>query len=202
MKKFIFIIFIIIYFCLNCSCNKNPINHTDEFSSIYFPLNEGNVWYYDYPEPQTNPWSMKLIKNSVIKNHKTYYLWVYGEGVDIVDLIRADDKGNILVYKDYKEYLWFDFSQDSSASYIYNYPKKFGDKYYYYEVFVRTNITRETPAGVFSNCIEFLFDIGQVKDEEKIYTFAPNVGLIRLQNNGWSTKKLTSALIDGKTTGK
>ena len=41
--------------------------------------------------------------------------------------------------------------------------------------------------------------IPEVVDEERTYVFAPDIGMVILQNNGWSTKKLTSAIINGST---
>ena len=140
---------------------------------------------------------MKTIKSSFIKNNTVFYTWTYGDSVDIIDSIRANKQGNIWRIKNKNEYLWFDFTQDSGSTYIYSYPLSFGERNYYYNVYVRKNISTETPAGVFDNCIELCFDIPQVKDEERIYTFAPDIGLVRLQNNGWSTKRLKEAIIDG-----
>ena len=145
---------------------------------------------------------MKIIKSSFIKNNTVYYKWTYDEGVDVVDSIRADDQGNIWNLKNNSEYLFFNFTQDSGSTYIYNCPESFGNEIYYYYVSVRKNISTETPAGVFDNCIELFFAIPQVRDVEKIYTFAPDIGLVRFQNNGWSTQRLTSAIIDGATIGK
>lgn len=201
MRTYIFLIFIILTYFINCSRDKNPMNSSDNYSLNYFPLKVGNTWYYDSPTPQTNPWAMKTIKSSFIKNNTVFYRWTYGEGVDVIDNIRVDKQGNIWKLENNNEYLWFDFTQDSGSTYIYNYPESFGESIYYYNVYVRKNISRETPAGVFDNCIELFFDVPQVVDEERIYTFAPNIGLVRLQNNGWSTKRLTAAIIDGATIG-
>ncbi|MFX0138585.1 MAG: hypothetical protein ACFFDN_33385 [Candidatus Hodarchaeota archaeon] len=201
MRKYVFIIVIILINFSNCSKDKNPMNSPNNYSSIYFPLQVGNTWYYDSPTPQTNPWAMKTIKSSFIKNNEVYYKWTYGEGVDVVDNIRADEQGNIWNLKDNNEYLWFDFSHDSGSTYTYKFPESFGDHIYYYNVYILKNILTETPAGIFTNCIELFFDIPQVKDEEKIYTFAPDIGLVRLQNNGWSTQRLTSAILDSANIG-
>ncbi|UCH90132.1 MAG: hypothetical protein JSV49_05705 [Thermoplasmata archaeon] len=194
MKKYIFPVILILTCFLSC------LDDTDNYST-YFPLKVGNTWYYDYPTPQTNPWAMKTIKSSLINNNTVYYEWRYGEGVDLVDWIRRDEQGNIWNLKNNNEYLWFAFTLDNGSTYIYCYPDTFGHEIYYYNVSVRRNKSAEVPAGVFDDCIILFFDIPQVKDEEKIYTFAPNIGLVRLQHTGWSTKRLTSAIIDGVTIG-
>lgn len=199
MKTHSFIILILLISLINCTLDKNPIISSPD--SDYFPINVGNTWYYDPPTPQTNPWAMKTIKGYLVQNNTAYYSWTYGEGVDIIDNIRADEQGNIWKLHNYYEYLWFDFTQDSGSTYIYDLPESFGENIYYYAVYVRKNIKTETPAGVFDNCIEFTFDIPQVTDEDKTYTFAPNIGLVRLQNNGWSSQRLTSAIINSASIG-
>lgn len=210
MRKYAFIIIIILTYFINCAKDKNPVNSPIINTSIYFPLKVGNTWYYDAPAPPTNPWAMKTIKSSFVENNTVYYGWTYGEGVDVIDNIRADEQGNIWNLKNNslsqsKEYLLFDFMQYSDSTYVYNYPStissSFTDDVYYYNVYVRKNISTETPAGIFDNCIELFFNIPQVKDEEIIYTFAPNIGLVRIKYNGWITKRLTSAIIDGATVG-
>ncbi len=77
-----------------------------------------------------------------------------------------------------------------------------GEHVYYYNVSVKTKITTETPAGVFDNCIRLTFDCRQLMDEEIYYTFAPNVGLVRITWNGWGGMRLFSAIIDGENIGK
>jgi hypothetical protein len=201
MRKSVFPFILILTFFINCSENNNPLNSPKNYSSTYFPLKVGNTWYYDSPTPQTNPWAMKTIISSFEYYDAVYYKWTYGEGVDLEDNIRADDQGNILNLKNNCEYLWFDFTQDSGSTYIYGHPDTFGENTYLYNVFVRKNISTEVPAGVFDDCIQFIFDIPQVKDEETCYTFAPNVGLVVLQHNGWSIKRLTSAILDSATIG-
>ena len=154
MRKYVFPIILILACFMYCSKDKNPMNSQNNYSSTYFPLKVGNTWYYDYPTPQTNPWAMKTIDSSFINNNTVYYKWTYGEGVDLVYNIRADEQGNIWNLKNNSEYLWFDFTQDSGSTYIYNCPDSFGDEIYYYSVSVRKNISTETPAGVFDDCIQ------------------------------------------------
>ena len=202
MKVPNFIFLIILSHLINCGQGNNPMDSSNIYSSKYFPLKVANTWYYDCPIPQTNPWAMKTIRSSFQKDNTTYFRWTYGEGVDAldaIDSIRADKQGNIWKLINGKEYLWFDFTQDSGSTYIFDYPDTWGDKVYYYNVYVRKYITCETPAGEFDNCILLIFDIPQVRDEEISYTFAPDIGLVRLGFNGWSDKRLTSAIINSST---
>jgi hypothetical protein len=131
--------------------------------------------------------------------NRTYYTWTYGDGVDAIDTLTSDSVGNIWKYVGGTEYLMFDFLRDNGTSYRYELGDRWGDSVYYYTVSVWTNVSATTPAGVFQHCIRFRFDEPQVKDEEVFYTFAPDVGLIIQQNDGWSIKKLTSAIVDGET---
>jgi len=186
---------------LSCSKDKNPLEPLDIYSSKYFPLKVGNTWYYDSPTPQTHPWAMKMIRDSARIDKKIYYIWTYGEGVDIYDTVRVDESGRILKYIDGDEYVWFDFTQPTDATYRFDYPEIWGTKVYYFQVHVTTNRTCETPAGIFEDCIVLWFDIPEVADEQTEYTFAPNIGVVRIAG-GWSDKKLTSAVINGSMIGK
>lgn len=201
MRTFNFLVFIFLIYFLNCARDKSPINFSHKNTSQYFPLNVGNTWFYDSPTPQTNPWAMRTIKSSFKKNNTIFYTLTYGEGVDVIDNIRLDKQGNIWKLINDIEYLWFDFTQDSGSTYIYNSPESFGGNNYYYKVYVKKNISIETPAGFFENCMILFFDILQVRDEEISYTFAPDIGIIRIVNYGWSTKNLNYAIIQGDTIG-
>jgi len=187
-----------VVFISHCS---NLLKSEIDYSSKYFPLSEGNIWYFDYPEPETNPWAIRKISDSFSKNNKIYYDWTYGEGLDICYKVRADKNGNILILSDDREYLWFDFSQDSGSTYIFEKDENFGENTYQYNVYVNTNRTIEVPAGIFDSCIVLIFDIPQVVDEEISYTFAPGVGIIQIVNDGWSNHQLTKAVIDGNQVG-
>jgi len=198
MKTQSLIILILLFYLINCTRDNNPIISSPH--SEYFPINVGNTWYYDSPTPPTNPWAMKTINGYSLQNNTVYFSWTYGEGIDIIDNIRADNLGNIWkLHNNNNEYLWFDFTQDSGSTYLYEYPESWGDNTYYYIVTVLKNIKVDTPAGVFDNCIVLNFDIPEVMDEDITYSFAPNIGLVRLTNNGWSSKKLTSAIINGSS---
>jgi len=198
MKMYMFIVIVLFVIINSCS---NLFKSEIDYSSKYFPLNEGNIWYYDSPEPETNPWAIRKINDSFSRDGKIYYNWTYGEGLDICYKVRADKDGNILLLSDDPEYLWFDFSQDSGSTYIFGKGTYFGENSYQYNVHVSTNRTIEVPARVFNSCIVLFFDIPQIKDEEIFYTFAPNIGVINIVYNGWSSISLTKALIDGNQVG-
>jgi hypothetical protein len=172
---------------------------TNGDSATYFPMHVGDTWYYDFPSPPSSPWAVKTIRDSLSIDNRTYYTWTYGDGVDIIDTLRSDSVGNIWKRNGDRDYLMFDFQRDSGATYRYELGSRFGDSVYYYNVLVRTNVSTSTPAGLFQKCITLLFDIPQVRDEEVIYTFTAKIGLIKQQNDGWSVRTLTSAIINGET---
>ncbi len=159
--------------------------------TLYFPIQVGNIWYYEAPDTITNPWDILTISDSIQINSQNYFLWERGSGANVSDTICYDSNYNILRYIDGEIHLWFDFTQDSGAVYTYAPPDAdFGEEEYAYQVHVYRNINVATPLKSFSDCIEFFFDIPQFIDEEHTYIFAPNVGLVIEQANGWWTNSL------------
>lgn len=71
-----------------------------------------------------------------------------------------------------------------------------------YNVYVRRNVSIETPAGVFDSCISLLIDNPQVKDEEWYYVFAPDIGPVALGPAAWGLQCMTTAIIDSDTIGE
>ena len=184
--------------------STNQISHakTTDSATLYFPIQVGNIWYYEDPDTTINPWDILTISDSIQINSQKYYLWERGSGANVSDTIRYDSDYNVLRYIDGEIHLWFDFTQDSGAVYTYAPPDAdFGEEEYAYQVHVYRNITVATPLKSFSNCIEFLFDIPQVIDEEHIYIFAPDVGLVIEQANGWWTKSLHDYTLYSTPTG-
>jgi len=151
----------------------------------------GNIWYYEDPDSITSSWDILTISDSIQINGQKYFLWSRGPGAEVSDTICYDSNHNVLRCINDETHLWFDFMQDSGAVYAYAPPDAdFGEEQYAYQVHVYRNITVETPLKTFSNCIQFLFDIPQVIDEEHTYIFAPDVGLVLEQSNGWWTNTL------------
>lgn len=164
----------------------------------YFPVQVGNTWYYGYPIPPSNPWDVRMIRDSLLIRGQGYYVWTYGDGVSIFDTLRADSQGNIWKYHHGEDYLWFDFRKDSGAVYYFP-PLDIGEtEREKCKVYVRRNFRVETPAGTFDNCISFKFDIYQEKDEEMTYTFAEDVGPIAITYGFGGTARLTLAVVNGK----
>jgi len=163
-------------------------NHswTQDININYFPIQVGNTWYYDHPDSITNPWDILTISDTVIIKNDKYYIWSRGSEANVTDTIFSDNCFNIYRYIDGETYLWFDFSQDSGSVYTYWAPDvSFGPDHYEYDVHVTKNMIVETPADTFIQCAGLFFDIPQVIDEEHMYIFAPDVGLVLEQSNGW-----------------
>lgn len=192
-------LFIGTLFIIRCS---GLFESEHESTTKYFPLQEGNTWYYRHSNPETENLIIRTISDSFEHDEKHFYRWTYAENSDIHYDIRADRNGNIRLLNGSEEYLWFDFSKDSGATYLFTPDVQFGPTAYQYTVNVLSrNRTIEVPAGRFENCITFLFDIPQVKDEEIVYTFAPNVGVIRIGYDGWFSLALTKAFVNGNHIG-
>lgn len=182
--------------CLDLSEAEN------EYTAKYFPLQEGNTWYYRHSNPDTENAIVRAISHTFEHDDKHYYRWSHAENSDLHYDIRADKNGNIRLLSDSGEYLWFDFSRDSGATYLFAPDVHFGETAYQYTAQVLSrNRTIEVPAGRFDSCITFLFDIPQIVDEEIYYAFAPNVGAILIGYDGWFSLALTKAFINGNKFG-
>ncbi len=147
----------------------------------YFPCESGNSWYYYYAYPDSGFAEQRSIVDTIVINEKTFSILqstIHGNISEI--FFRKDNMGNIWKFeeKDSSEYLWFDFTLEDSSEYEYI---PFTNEYPYCIVTIKRGITLETNAGKFKNCIEFFFDVPGSYDEEQRYTFAPGIGLIRIQ---------------------
>ncbi|MGC9363251.1 MAG: hypothetical protein ACP5FZ_01640 [Fidelibacterota bacterium] len=174
----------------------------NDYTSVYFPLQEGNTWYYRHSNPETENLIIRTISDSFKRDEKHYYCWTHTGNSDLHYDIRADKNGNIRLLSDSEEYLWFDFSRDSGSTYLFAPDVLFGETAYHYTAHVLSrNRTIEVPAGKFDSCITFLFDIPQIVDEEIYYVFAPNVGAILIGYDGWFSLALTKAFVNGNHIG-
>lgn len=181
----------------------HQIGHAKTANSeiLYFPIQVGNIWYYEDLDKIYNPWDILTISDSIRIDTQKYFLWSRGSGIDVSDTICYDDNNNILCYINGDTHLWFDFTQDSGAIYTYApWDANSGEEQLTYQVHVSRNMTVETPKKSFSDCIQFFFDIPQVIDEEHTYIFAPDVGMVLEQANGWWTNVLYDYTLYGTPT--
>jgi hypothetical protein len=190
---------------LNCNRDKSIIQsaHSDvepEYSAFqYFPIEVGNIWNYNNYSNRFDTSAVKKIKriqDKYMVKDTTYYLWTTGDGTDLIDTIRVDAVGDIWERVRNRDYLWFKFSEDSDLYYT-STPITHGWDVFFYMVKVKRNVSIDTPAGRFSDCIKFRFNVPEIFDEEEVYTFAPKIGLVHHEYYA-NTKyyELTSAIIN------
>jgi hypothetical protein len=103
-------------------------------------------------------------------------------------LIRKDASRRIILLRNDKEYVYFDFSRKTGSSYRFR-GNTLGDEPY--TVTVSRNVTIESKAGKFKDCIRLYFDQPQYVDEEFGFVFAPNVGIVR-RYGAWINAYLSS----------
>ena len=63
------------------------------------------------------------------------------------------------------------------------------------------NLAVQTPSGTYSQCIQMFFDIPQFVDDEKFYSFAPQVGIVEMYGGDGPQLLLDSVLIIRSPTG-
>ena len=168
------------------------------FSSLkgadnYFPLEIGNTWNYKYAdEPGLIDYQSDAVFDTTRINNVLYF--EFGSDKEYPYLIRADSLGRIWQKRDYGVTIWFDFTLPDSGFYEY-YP--FLEEPPHFVVRVSRNLSIDTFAGEFHNCVDFFFMDSTMFDAVLRYTFAPDVGIIRKQYG--SVKFLmSSALVNGR----
>ena len=166
----------------------------------YFPLEVGNSWTYCvnsyFPDTMTY-----YVPDSLNIDGMKYFLYgmVPTPQYYFVDTIRKDIDGNIWKKVNGIDHLWFDFTKDSGAAYTF--PEHNDSLYYNVEV-SNKNFTLQTCRGVtYSQCIKMFFDIPQFVDDERYYSFAPQVGIVEMHGGDGPLFLLDSALIISSPTG-
>lgn len=165
----------------------------------YFPLHVGDTRTYTFDvDPDPDPSYTETVSDTTVIDGKTYHILTQELG--FADTVREDRAGRILRYNGDHEYLWFDFTADSGAVYLCEFPYFSGlpEVEPPYRVEVRRPVTRETPMGVFGNCVEFIFNVPEVVDEEMVYVFAPGAGRVVIGSYAWSWYEMTRAVIGGR----
>jgi len=157
-------------FIINCDKDEPTQPGTDY--SNYFPLEIDNKWYY-YHVGVPDALVIYRIWDTATYDNKIYSL--FGNKVESSDLFRKDDKGNIYKKRPDKELLWFAFSEDHGGSY----EVKLSDKFIY-TVKVEKSLTIEYDGHKYVDCVRFTFDAPNIKDEEMVYVFAPDVGIVQM----------------------
>ena len=173
-----------------------PISHTaGPATDVYLPLDAGNSWlYFQTIHPPGEPVDTLFrgpyeVSDPVAINDTLYYV------VPLPDLfsdtLRTDDAGRIWARMDGEDRLLFDFTLANGASYLF---RAHGDDY---EVTVTHNLDLDIHLGTFAGAVAFRFDIPEALDDERSYTFAPDVGLVQINGFHGEYFELYSAVIDG-----
>ncbi len=158
----------------------------------YFPIIIGSRWEYDIVGSTSE--MKKIIQNSINLNDTIYYPWInmMGDKITYIDTVCfREDK--VYLYKNGQAQIWFDFTKEDGETY--NFPDSSHSLPINYVVTVTKDVTITTPAGEFNHCIEFFFLPPGWFDADKTYTFAPDVGMVRIQYDGWGEGVLSNYII-------
>jgi len=121
-----------------------------------------------------------------------YFYW--GGQKNTAQIIHSDSLGRIWQYIDNLKKLWFDFTLAEQDSYFY----RIDDTFLNYVVKVSRNREMKTNLGVLDSCITFHFHVPGVWDVDKVYDFAPGIGLIQTLSGMGILHNIESAVINGK----
>ncbi len=166
-------------------------------STSYFPLAEGNWWQLAYTlEPPDMPADTLFINTAVSSQLELggspYFLLTYSF-IDS-DTLRMDEDGRVWSWGYGQEDLLLDFTAHHDSVYQFPATRDSDVDTLWYDVQVSRDVTVETYAGTFENCIHFSFDIPAFIDDEIGYTFAPGVGLVHI-SGAWQYGRLFAAQV-------
>lgn len=164
----------------------------------YLPLEVGDTWTYmtvlDPPNaPLDTVWRGTFsVSESVVRDSNVYH--VTGFPFALADTLRTDAIGRIWSYSGGREILFLDFTLDEGAGY--RFPDLWGTRDSF-EVSVERNVTVEVGAGRFQNCVRVFFDHPAL-DADRLYAFAPGVGVVYAYGMLGDYAELHSAVVGGQ----
>ncbi len=165
-------------------------------SDSYFPLQVGNRWVMEaYNSPAPNFVVSYAITDTINRAGKIYF--AFRANPNYARYLREDSSRNIYEYSPATgEFLLFDFSMPLGDSIKYGNPPRSA------VVLLSRSATVNTRAGIFSDCLYFMYDrfIPAVDDEEYYY-FAKNVGLVRYYPVWDTPEYLLGAYVNGRLIG-
>ena len=167
---------------------KAQITCTDT-TRHFFPVDIGNSWTYRF-DFDTTETVQRTIPDTTVISGITWFTYRYNPQFQV--LIREDSLGRIWKYFPPvdRAWIWFDFTLDDGA--LYWLPADFGGQYL---VSVHKCIPCSTNVGSFNNCVQFYFNDPLLVHEDIIYTFAPGLGIVREQHDGWYSYEITSTTL-------
>jgi hypothetical protein len=168
-------------------------------SALHFPLAVGNEWAYfatwHFPpaEPDTVWGPVFRIQETIAIEDTTYFLAPHPFALS--DTLRLDAKGNVHARLHGRDVRLFDFGWPEGETYT---VPMGADGEHEYRVSVERNLNVEVGAGRFEEAIRFRFEIDQVTDSDRIWTFAPGVGIVEAIGGHGDYEELYSAVIGGR----
>lgn len=185
MFKMLPILVLISLIASGCSILGTDDNHAD----VLIPLEIGNSWRYQvrYNSNEIKYYTVTIADKVTIDSNSYFQLGIrYDSGyVEKNNFIRNTREGAIFLYyipdRDYKESNFFRYPVEGSATYHYTDVRGFT---FEYKV---KSVQEEVPAGQFSTYSYSGYDADA---GIKIY-FAPNVGIVRLEETDANTVLLS-----------
>ena len=167
-------------------CSKDsPTDPTDntptEDASFFFPLSEGNIWYY-YEQGQSGATQSRRVWSSFTQDDTTYVL--LGNKEATADTLHQDKWGRVYKRFNGKNLLWLDFSVDDGDTYEYKLSEKIN-----YSVTVSRRLAIEYDDQKFEGCIKFEFEVPDINSANDTYILAPDIGIVQ-RIGAWNTKYL------------
>lgn len=161
----------------------------------YLPLTPGNSWtFFRVTEPaDTARFGPFTIAGGPVINGNQYV--VFQHSGSLADTLRDTGNGQIMAYRHGEEAVLYDFTLPDSATYHYTH---YGETVMPYTVEVLRNQAVNTHAGHFEGCIRLFFMAEDALDEDRVFLFAPDVGLVGLTIGQEEDMRLYEAEVDDR----
>jgi hypothetical protein len=169
MRKLWIIVLMTCPFFSSCE-KKSPTEPVQNYGN-YFPLEVNYKWYFYYP-PRADAKVIYRIWNTQSVNDHLYYL--YGNKEEASDFFRKDEHGNVYKNRPNGEIMWFNFETANGGTYQVKLSSAL-----VYDVKVEKNLTITYDDHIFEGCVRFTFDVPNLKDEEMVYSLAPEIGIVQ-----------------------
>lgn len=149
----------------------------------------GNRWTYHHID-KNHVWTVEISGKKMIGGTQYFIFRRSYQNSSYADssFYRLAPDGKIIMNHLSRDYIWLDVSRRAGESW-----KSCG---VLTAVISKHEPQVKVPAGVFNNCMEVHFRIPDTADSERIFMYAPGVGLI-VYKTADGVSKLISAEIDG-----
>ena len=182
MKNLLIVVFIsILIVCARDMSTEPEVKTPMSNSSEYFPLADGNEWFYYEPGRQDATRSIRVWQTFTLGDS---LFFIYGNKLGLADTLYQDAWGRVYKRRNGHTQMWLDFSVENEGTYKYTLSEKLD-----YTVTVKKNLSINYDDHAFTGCISISFDAPEIADEEIIYVFAPEVGIVQ-SPGAWVTTYL------------